>query len=167
MWWTSATRRRLSSGADVYADGAVSVSALAEVDAEAKALGYAISLESESTNVAAAVALNVVDAANRAFVESGSYIQGAGVTIEAVTPGTERDDFIVWGASAGGGQGDAGVAGSVGINIIDISSEAGARAGSTIKSTGMLKVDAETDLGIQTLAASAGFSTGDAGVGAA
>ena len=158
---------RIVSGADVYADGAVTVSAEAEVDATAKAVGSAISLESESNNVAAAVGLNVAKIQNRAFVDSGSTVQGAGITIEAVVPGDAVDEFIVWGAAAGGGQGDAGVAGSVGINVIKIETEAGARSGSVLKSTGNLTVDAETDLGLQNLAVAAGFSTGEAAVGAA
>ena len=156
------------SGADVDAGGAVTVSAGAEVDATAKALGSATSLGgSEANNIAAAVGLNVATVENRAFVNSGSTIEGSGITIEAVTPNTERNDFIVWGAAAGGGKGDYAFAGSVGINIVNVSTEAGARSGSILKSTGTLKVEAETDLGLQTLAAAAGFSTGDAAVGAA
>ena len=54
---------------------------VAVVDATAKAVGSAISLESESNNAATAVGLNVAEVENRASVEFGPTVQGAGITI--------------------------------------------------------------------------------------
>jgi hypothetical protein len=156
----------IQGGADVDAgSGSVLVSAKTEVDATAKALGIAVEL-SESNNVGAAVSLNVVDIENKAFVAAGSIIEGNGITIEAVTTGNKKNEFIVWGAAAGGGTGDVGVAGSVGINVVNITTEASARAGSHLLSDSSLIVTAENDMVVQTLAAGGGFSSGTA-VGAA
>ena len=154
------------SGADIDTAGAVRVGAMAEVDATAKALGSSISLTNESINVAAAVGLNVATVENRAIIDSGSLVEGNGIIIEALTTGSERNEFIAWGASGSGGKGDVGIAGSVGINVVDFTTEAAARDGSILKSESTLKVDAETDIGLQTLAASGGFSTGGTAVGA-
>ncbi|MCK4626865.1 MAG: hypothetical protein KAV00_16255, partial [Phycisphaerae bacterium] len=155
----------IQDGVDVFAGAAVSVSAEAEVDATAKALGSAVEL-SESDNIGAAVGLNVANVTNTAFVGVGSIVEGDGITIEAVTIDNETNEFIVWGVAAAGGTGDVGVAGSVGINVVNVTTEASARSGSDLESTGGLTVAAENDMAIQTLAAGGGFSTGTA-VGAA
>jgi hypothetical protein len=155
----------IQDGVDVFAGAAVSVSAEAEVDATAKALGSAVEL-SESDNIGAAVGLNVANVTNTAFVGVGSIVEGDGITIEAVTIDNETNEFIVWGVAAAGGTGDVGVAGSVGINVVNVTTEASARNGSDLFSTGGLAVTAENDMAIQTLAAGGGFSTGTA-VGAA
>ncbi len=64
-----------------------------------------------------------------------------------------------WGAAAGGGRGDVGIAGSVGISVLDVDTIVEAAPGSHLKSTGNLTLNAEARINPQTLAAGGGFST--------
>ena len=90
-------------------------------------------------------------------------MSGNGITIDAITPDGKTDNFIAWGAAAGGGQGDAGIAGSVGLNIIStFDTEAYAASGSTLNSSGDLTVKATASVDPQTVSAGVGFSEGTA-----
>src|SRR5207253_2688260 len=115
-----------------------------------------------------AVGLNVANLTNKGFVGGSTTVKGTGVTVEAVTATGKTDKFISWGLAAAGGKGDVSVAGSVGINVLTYTTEASVRAGSHVLSKDYLTVSAGTNLGLQTLAAGAGFNSGsDAAVGAA
>jgi hypothetical protein len=157
----------ITHGAHVSASGAVTVQGQVEIDATAKGVGTSVQLDSGSNvNVAAGVGLNVVNASNVAYVDSGSDVRGNGITIQAISPAGKSDNFIAWGAAAGGGQGDVGVAGSVAINVITLDSEAYSAIGSSLESSGALSITSTTTLAPQTVAAGVGFSQGTA-VGAA
>ena len=109
----------------------------------------------------------MVSDTNTATVATGSHVTGNGIALEAVTPASKQNEIVAWGASAGGGQGDVGIAGSVAINIVTtFDTEASAAAGSTLTSKGDITVKADTNLDVQTLAASGAFSSG-ASVGVA
>ena len=152
---------------DVTASGAVTIEAQAQDSASAKGISAAVAM-SNSVNVGVGVGLNVVNGANEAYVDTGgSVVKGGGITIEAITPASTTDDFVAWGAAAAGGKGTAQVAGSVGINVINnFTTEASARSGSDLQSSGGINVKAIADLNIQTLGAAGAFSQGGNAIGA-
>ncbi|MEQ1830523.1 MAG: hypothetical protein ABL921_31495, partial [Pirellula sp.] len=153
----------IANNVDIVATGTVSISANGHFDAETKATGTAVSTE-ESDGVAAGVGFSYADVDNLASVGNNATIKGTNVTLEALTksPGseTEINEFLVWGAAAAGGTGDFAFAGSVALNIVDLTYMATSGAGSSLKATtDNLTVRAEIDMNPQTLAAGAGFAT--------
>src|SRR5262249_29159242 len=100
---------KVTNGADITAPGAVTISTQAQYDASAKGIGSAINMDDGSGgNIAAGVSVNWVGATNKATVSAGSVITShdavQGITIEAITPSGQTDDFVAWGASAAGGK---------------------------------------------------------------
>ncbi|WP_456654689.1 hypothetical protein [Bradyrhizobium sp. JR3.5] len=165
---TSDNTAKITHGANITAHGALKLSAQAEDDAGAKAVGASLAMNN-STNVGAAVGLNVVNATNKAQVTGASTVSGNGITIEAIIPTGKTDDFIVWGAAAAatGDNGTASVAGSVGINVIhEFETEASTAAASHLESSANTDVTAKANFDLQTVAAAAAFSEGGSGFGA-
>ncbi len=153
------------NGGDIDRSGAVAIRAESEVDASSKAVGLAVDIESSSSMIGAAVGVSYANVHNTASVGGGSLVKGSNVTVEAVTTGSERNQFVVWGAAAAGGGGDVSVAGSVGVNIVEYDTLA--TVSGDLRATGNLAVGAENDLALQTIAAGAGFSTEGSAIGAA
>lgn len=89
-------------------------------------------------------------------------LTGKGITIAAVTPASKSNEFITWAASAGGGKGDVGIAGSVAVHIVTFDTEASARSASALISNGGITVQAISNNEMQTLAAAGAFSQGTA-----
>jgi hypothetical protein len=171
---TAHNNARITHGADVTATGAVKISAVAEYDAIAKGVGAALGMDND-TNIGVGVALNVVNASNQAYVDSGgSVVQGQSIAIEAKTPDGKADDFIAWGASAAAStsnNGKASVAGSVAINVINsFDTKAYAASGSQLKAAtsgaGTIGVNAVANFDLQTVAAAGAFSSKGSAVGA-
>ncbi|HYC46066.1 MAG TPA: LEPR-XLL domain-containing protein, partial [Burkholderiales bacterium] len=157
----------VTNGADVSGSGAVSISAQASADAKAQSDAMAVDLTNGDVSVAAAVSFNYVTLANTATVSGNSVVDGAGVTLEAVTTASERNDFVATAYSLGGNKGGtAAVAGAIAINVVDIDTTAQADDGATIKSTGAVNVTAEHQMGLQSIAA-AGAGSGDFAIGGA
>ena len=148
----------IEDGADVTTPGALEVTASAQVDSDVRAKGTAITTAQGDDNVAAAVALNRTVVDNVARVDGASTLDASGINISARTPEGEVNDHIVWAAAAAGGTGDLGGAGSVAINLVDITNEASTGAASHLLTTSDTTVAARNDLNIQTLAAGGGFS---------
>ena len=155
----------VENGTDLNASGEVNVVATADVDAISKATGTAVTL-SENDNIGAAVSVNAAHVSNRALVGANSQVDGGQIAIRATNSPNAENDFISWAAAAGGGTGDIGIAGSVGINVINMTTEASSGANSHLRSTSDLALEAAADFNPQTLAAGGGFSQGTA-VGAA
>ena len=163
---TANNTAEVSNGADVSASGAVTIAAEAGDSASAEAIGASVAMDN-NVNIGAGVALNVVNGSNKAFVDAGgSAVQGDGITIEAVTPSGQSDNFIAWGAAAAGGKGELSIAGSVGINVVTFNTEASARSGSYLNSSGGINVTAIANLDPQTLGAAGAFSQGGNAIGA-
>src|SRR5579862_9327040 len=164
---TANNTAEITDGADITAEEAVTVEAEAQDTASAKGVGAAVAMDN-STNIGAAVALNVVNGTNEAYVDTGgSVVTGDGITVEAITPSGQTDNFVAWGAAAAGGGSTAAVAGSVGINVINnFTTKAYADTGSHLESSGAINVTAIADLNIQTLGAAGAFSKGGNGIGA-
>ncbi|HET6237314.1 MAG TPA: hypothetical protein VFE41_20495 [Acetobacteraceae bacterium] len=153
----------VSGGAALSATGAVSIEASAGITDKTQAVGSSVALSSNS-EVGAGVAVAVVNTTNNAEVGTASSVTGNGITIEAITPA--NDTFVVWAASAAGGTGDASVAGSVAVNVVNTDNNQASASGATLKSSAGITVQATNNLSIQTLAAAGAFSDG-AGVGVA
>ena len=145
--------------------GAVSVSAKNQNDSSAKAYGLSSNLNN-SNNIAAAVGLNVVDVSNTASVGDDAHVEGVGITVEAITPAGQQNDFIVWGLAGAGGKSDFSVSASVGIQVINYETTAKVQQGADLESTGGITVHATAFLGLQSLALAGGVSIGGTAVGA-
>jgi len=152
-------------GADLDADGDGRVEAAAHVVAVAVSDSTAVDLDA-SASIAAAVSVNAVALANKATVGTGSVVTGDTVTVQAITTGTEKNDFAAGAFSVAGNKGDAGIAGVAAVNVVDVDSTAMTDDGSVVNSRGSVSLAAENDMRTQALAASGGFSN-DAAVGAA
>jgi hypothetical protein len=147
--------------------GDVTVAALDHTDATAHSLGLALCDSGCDANVGAAVGLNVIDVTNTAEIGSGVNVNADGVTVEAATPDGERNEVVVRGLAAAGGDSEVGVAGSIGIVVVDFDTLAKIGIGADVASTGGVTVTAGADFGLQNLAVAGGASTGSAAVGAA
>ena len=164
---TAHNTAEITNGADITAtSGAVTIAAQGQDNASAKAVGSSLAMNN-NVNIGAGVGLNVVNASNDAFVASGgSVVKGAGITVEAITPTGQTDNFIAWGAAAAGGKGEASIAGSVGINVVTFNTQASAASDSHLESSGGVTVTAIADLDPQTLGAAGAFSQGGNAIGA-
>ncbi|HVC51376.1 MAG TPA: LEPR-XLL domain-containing protein, partial [Stellaceae bacterium] len=148
--------------------GAVTIAAEAQDSASAKGIGAAIAMNNK-TNIGAGVGLNVVTATNEAFVvgaaDATSEVKGNGVTIEAITPATTTDAFTVWGAAGAGGK-NLAVAGSVGINVVSLTTDAYTDSNTSVESAGDLTVKATALVAPQDLVAAGAFASSGSGIGA-
>jgi len=161
---------RVANGVALTATGGhVKVSATDQTDATAKAIGTALCTSGDcDANIGAAVGLNVVQVTSTAEIGTGATISGAGVTVEAIIPAGQRNDFIAWGLAAAGGDSEVAVAASVGIVVVNYDTTAKIGAGSNIDSTAGVTVNATNKIGLQNLALAGGASLdGSAAVGGA
>lgn len=114
--------------------------------------------------VGAAVAINQVDSSNSAYLGQGTH-QAGSLTITATTPSSESNVE----ATAGAGSSKVGVAGAVGINVIDNTVDARINPSANITMAGGdVTVTAQNDASHTAKAAPAGdgASGGTLGVGA-
>ena len=169
-WATSTNTASIGNGVRVTASGGpAKVSAANATSATAKATGTSLNLtQNESkVNVGAAVSLNVPNSHNSAIVGSNAVLTGHGITVEAVTPAASAPNtFIALGVAASGGNSQNGIAGSIGINVINLSAEANVKSGADLESSSGIVVNATSPIALQSVAASGAFATGNA-VGAA
>ena len=165
-WVVTDNVARIGNNAHVIGGtGLVKVSAKNQNDSSAKAYGLASNLDN-SNNIAAAVGLNVVDVSNTASIGDDAHVEGVGITVEAITPAGEQNDFIVWGLAGAGGKSDFSVSASVGIQVINYETTAKVQKGADLESTGGITVHATAFLGLQSLALAGGVSIGGTAVGA-
>src|SRR4029077_695880 len=165
--WVIATNTATITGVHLTSGGLIKISAQSHSTANAFAIGAAVDLEHSDTSIGAAVGLNVVSVTNTANIPTGATVTGNGVTVEAVTPDGKRNDFISWGLAAAGGKDDASVAGSVGVQVLTLHSNAFIDKGAHVTSTDTLTVNATDPIGLQTIALAGGLSTGGDAVGGA
>ncbi len=166
-WVVTTNTARIASNVTITANtGAVTVSARNHIDATAKATGLSADL-AQGTSVGAAVGLNVADSTNTAVIDTDADVSGNGITVEAITPAGERNDYVVWGLAAAGGKGEASVAASVGVQVIIANTSASVRKGADLDSSGGVTVKATNSIGIQNLALAGGAQLGGTAVGGA
>ncbi|MEQ1831146.1 MAG: hypothetical protein ABL921_34690, partial [Pirellula sp.] len=155
----SINKAAIESGADVTTPGSVIVSSVGHFDASTKATGTGVTLDSND-NIGAGIALTFAGELNRADISSNSIVRGSSITAESIVPLGQTNDFITWGAAAGGGQNNLGIAGSVAINVVTQQYTATSNSNSQLKSTGNLTIRSEAFINPQTVAAGVGFSSG-------
>ncbi|MFN5854601.1 MAG: hypothetical protein ACK456_01665, partial [Pseudanabaenaceae cyanobacterium] len=177
-WQVATNEATIGDGVTVNTQGgAVRVSVVNQTDATAKAVGTSIdtSTQGKKVGIGAAVGLNVATVNNIAKIGSNAVVNTKGassaqgnITVEAITPVGASNEFEVWGlAAAGGAQGDAAIAGSVGVNIVLLRNEAYVGSGAQLTTNGGLNISATSPVNLQNIAASLAFSPGKAAVGAA
>ena len=146
--------------------GAVKVSSENVIGANAKALGLAVNLDSD-VSIGAAVSLNVEDVTNQASIGAGSTVSGGAITVEAVTPDTKENDFVVWAFAVAGGKSDASIAASAGIQVLTFHTTAVIGKGAHVTASDAMDVKATNLIGLQDLAISGALSTSGSAVGGA
>ncbi|MBX3093015.1 MAG: hypothetical protein KF680_00510, partial [Cryobacterium sp.] len=165
-WMIVRTIAEIPANLAIVAGGTVGVLAENGTSATAKATGTTLKLN--STNIGAAIALNVVDLEARGSIGTDvSITAGGDVTVTAQTPSGLRNDFVAWAVSAAGGNGQASVAGSVAVQVLLLHNEASIAEGVTIVTDGGLALRASNPMGLQSIAAAGGLSLSGNGVGAA
>ena len=170
-WVETVNTAAIGANASIRATGAggqVKVSARNQTDTTTKAIGASTDLSS-STSIGAAVGLNVVEMANNALVGVDADVtsEDGSITVEAITPVGQRNDFVSWGLAAAGGKSDASVAGSVAIQVITFTTTASIGKGADLEAKGSITVNATAPLGLMSLALAGGLSTGGTAVGGA
>ena len=138
---TTSTVAEIDNGLTVTAAGALTVGTTNQAAALALADGRATS---NKDSIGAAVSLNVVNETNTASIGTGDTVSAAGVSVTALMNSGQVNDFSSQGLGVAIGQ-QAGIAGSVGINVITIDTQASIGAGAVVKSSGGLSVQAAND----------------------
>ncbi|AZO95863.1 hypothetical protein [Halocella sp. SP3-1] len=124
----------VNNGVDITSGGKLTVSAANNTDAAATAIGSTVNSE---IGVGAAVAVNNADSTNYAYLGNGTH-EVNGLTVEAIMNNTgtdtepEKTSVFTAEASSGAGASNVGVAGSLGLNLIDNSSQALVNSGANI-----------------------------------
>ncbi len=155
----------VAPGLTIVVTGMLAALATNETDAVAKAGGTSTKIEG-GNNIGAAVSLNVVTLTNRGSIGAGSTVTAGAVAVAGVTPAGARNDFQAWAIAAAGGTGDASVAGSVAVQVLQLVNEAVIGEGSTLTVAGGIGLSASNPMGLQALAASGAITTSGSGVGA-
>lgn len=129
--------RNMSAGG-----GELRLSASNNADASASADGSAVG--DSSVGIGAGVAINVANSSNLASLGSGFH-NAQGVTVEAMMTDTgDRTSSFGAEAKSGAGSGDVGVAGSLGLNIVDHGSIARINGGAIVNAGGGdVRIEAE------------------------
>ncbi|MGH3050471.1 MAG: hypothetical protein ACRDLK_09955, partial [Gaiellaceae bacterium] len=169
-WVVAHNTASVASGVHLSADGDIEVSAENLTTANAFALGYAGSTKlSSDTAIGAAVGLNVADITNTAVVHSDANLSSTGgdIAVEAVTPESQKDTFIVWAVAAAASKNKAGIAASVGVQVLSLNTSAYVEAGVTLDTPDDITIHAQAPIGLENLAISGGFSKSGTAVGGA
>ncbi|MFI5455223.1 MAG: beta strand repeat-containing protein [Isosphaerales bacterium] len=160
---TTSTVAEIENGLTVTTtSGALTVGTTNQTSALALADGRATS---NKVSIGAAVSLNVANVTNDATIGSSATISAHGVNVTALMTTGQVNDFSTQGLGVAIGS-QVGVAGSVGINVITINTQASIGAGTVVKSFGGLSVQAANDETLQNIAFTLAVGQ-DAGVGAA
>lgn len=149
---------QISHGADVTATGAVSVSAPAHVVARTTSDSSTVDLNGD-VNIGAAVSLNVASLTNSALVGTDSTVTGNGITVEAITPANQTNDYTATAYAVAGNDGDVAVSGVAAINVVNANTTAMTADGSSLVSTGDVNVTANHHLRAQAAAIAGAFSS--------
>ncbi|MGY6548458.1 MAG: leukotoxin LktA family filamentous adhesin, partial [Roseinatronobacter sp.] len=160
---TSSTNARLTSIATTQVAGALSVSTSSGNRAEVTADGSTVVSD---TGVGVAVGINIARVVNDAVI-SGAVNAGS-VAISAMRPAD--GNMFRTAATSGAGASNVGVAGSFGLNLVDVQSLAriGAASALVISGGGAVLLDAQnaTETTAQALPVGSGASGAQVGIGA-
>jgi hypothetical protein len=159
---TSDASASIGGGVTVTAGGAVTVSSTDQSSARAQATGKSLI---NNNSIGAAVGVNAATVDNEASIGPSAKVSGSSITVQATLPSGSDYDFRTRALAASGGK-DVGAAGSVGVNVLNITSQASVGAGSTLTATtGSIAVTARDDTRLQNVAGGAALSLGNVGVG--
>ena len=145
---TTSTVAKIDDGLTVTAGGTLTVGTTNQSSALALADGRA---DTNKLSIGAAVSLNVATVTNTATIGSGDTISADGVSVTAIMTSGQVNDVSTQAIGVAIGS-QAGVAGSVGINVITINTQASIGAGTIVKSFGDLTVQAANDETLQNVA---------------
>ncbi len=159
---TTSTVASIDNGLTVTARGALAVGTTNQSGALALADGRATN---NQNSIGAAVSLNVANVTNKATIGSTDSISAAGVSVTAIMPAGQVNDFSTQGLGVAIGT-QVGVAGSAGINVISITTTASIGSGSVVNSSAGLTVQAAEDETLQNIAFTLAVGS-DVGAGAA
>ena len=159
---TSSTVAEISNSLSVTAGGALAVGTTNQTSALALADGRATV---NQASIGAAVSLNVVNVMNTATIGSSDTISADGVSVAALMASGAVNDFSTQGLGVAIGT-QVGVAGSVGINVITVTTTATIGTGTIVTSFGGLSVQAANDETLQNIAFTMATG-GEVGAGAA
>ena len=126
----STARAAIANGRSVTAGGAVDIHSSANTDATADADGKATG--GSSAGVGAAVAINVGNVTNEAFVGTAATVAATGLSVRADMTTFGADSRHVFSATTASGAGSegVGVAGSVSVNVGSVNTRAELRGNS-------------------------------------
>ena len=133
----SSSRAYVPTGITITAGGALTLRSSANTDAAAKGDGNA-STNGGSAAIGVGVAVNLANVVNEAVVETGAVVVSHGLTADATMTDRSGDVTHRFAAesSSGGGGGDVGIAGSVSINIVNVTTTGAIRTGASVDATG-------------------------------
>ncbi|HBG01655.1 MAG TPA: hypothetical protein DDW87_08795, partial [Firmicutes bacterium] len=149
---------------NIVVGGALTIETENTTDAAAKADGSAVDSTTQ-VGIGAAVAINQADSVNKAYLGQGTH-QAGSLTVSATTPAENKSSVE---ATAGAGSSKVGIAGAVGINMVDNTVEAQLNPATSIAITGGdVTVQAQNDAThtAKTAPSGDGASGGTLGVGA-
>jgi hypothetical protein len=159
---TSDASALIGGGVKVTAGGAVTVSSTDQSSAQVQASGQAII---NNNSIGAAAAANAATVDNEASIGPSAQVTGSSISVQATLPFGTNHDFRTRAVAASGGK-DVGVAGSVGVNVLNLTSHASVGAGSTLLATaGGITVAAQNNTLLQNVAGGLALSIGTVGVG--
>ena len=122
---TTSTVASIDDGLTVTSGGLLTAGTTNQTSANALANGQA---ETNQDSIGAAVSLNVANVTNNATIGSSDIISAHGVNVNALETGGKVNDFTSQGLGVANGK-QVGVAGSVGINVITVNTQASIGAG--------------------------------------
>jgi ubiquinone biosynthesis protein UbiJ len=162
----SNTQTSISSTHLATVSGAATLTSRATNSAAVSADGSATS---GSTGVGVAVAVNVAKSANQAYIGQNLNAQSLAVTA-GMNPGGATNQFTT-SAVSGAGASNVGIAGSIAVNALDLSSLAAINSGNTVAlggGTGAVTLSAEnlTSSSASSTPAAGGASGSKVGIGA-
>ncbi len=145
---TTSTVASIDDGLTVTSGGLLTAGTTNQASANALANSQA---ETNQDSIGAAVSLNFANVTNNATIGSSDTISAHGVTVTALETSGKVNDFTSQGLGEGNGK-QVGVAGSVGINVITVNTQASIGAGTYVKSFGPLAVESSSANTLQNIA---------------
>ncbi|HEX7527306.1 MAG TPA: hypothetical protein VF327_13410, partial [Gaiellaceae bacterium] len=129
----SSSRAYVPTDIHVTSGGVLTLKSSVNSDAKAKADGSAATGGS-GVSIGAGVAINLANVTNESVVETGAIVASHGLTADASMTTLSGDATNRFGAesTSGAGGGSIGIAGSVSINIVNVTTTAAIRTGSSV-----------------------------------
>ncbi|MDB5352184.1 MAG: hypothetical protein JWN86_3431 [Planctomycetota bacterium] len=132
----SKSEAALAPGRTIKSGGLVSLIATNDTDARAKAQGN--TTDAAATGVGVGIAVNAVSGeSDRAIIGAGATVQAKGLTLDAhMSPGGDGTNVLRAEAVSGVGSKETGVAGSLAINAVKLTTEAVVGSGAQVTLSG-------------------------------